>query len=221
MVEAVIFDLDGVLIDSEKYSSSVELPFLKSVCTDWDNSFHPKGLSRKDVYKICRERGWLKISWTEFFRKYELASQKVYSDLCQLNPNVLTLLNLLRAQRIKIGIATSCPQKTAELVLSRFKIKSYFDVIKTNDDVTLSKPHPEIYLKTVKALKVNPANTIAVEDSISGLTAAKKAGLICLQYGPEKTEIADAKVIDFSEVSIPFLTSLQKNFSFTVENNNF
>lgn len=180
VIAAVIFDLDGLTIDSEpvyrqawqRAAVSLGLAFSDAI---YDQAFVGRSNADCDrevakLYPDCdlaalraaRDHHWHAIMTT---------------DGVQLRPGVLPLLDWLEAAQIPFAIATASCRAEAEISLSAAGIRQRFIRVWTADDVAQTKPEPEVYLKAVAGFGAEPAHCIALEDSVNGATAAIAAGL--------------------------------------------
>lgn len=176
MIKAVIFDLDGVIIDSEP----IYLEHLYQFA-------HPKNpnLTHKDLWTtvgISSQTHWHVVealiqngqSAAELQAEYQAISRNIdYQAI--FRPEMQMVLDYLLQKNIKIALASSSHQSTIESVLKCNHIFSYFSVIISGTQFEYSKPHPEIYLTTANRLGVSPAFCLAVEDSGIGIDAALSA----------------------------------------------
>ena len=191
--DAVIFDMDGVLIDSE--------PLWKIAMEEVFGSLGSK-LLKKDFEKTVG----LRIDEViHFWNKHEIA-EKIISKmeiLISQNANALDgvceTLNFLRQQKLKIGLATSSSSRLIDIVLRELKIQHYFHVACSAETENYGKPHPAVYLKVAEELKVSPTKCLVIEDSYNGVIAglAAQMKVVCI---PEKTHIINSKLklADFS-----------------------
>ncbi len=179
MIKAVIFDMDGVIVDSEpihfltadtvlrKYGKR-NSPELNSrfigVAEDifWSNVVSVLGI-KENYQKLMKDKA----------REYK----KRLSHECASFPGALELIKKLKNEK---GIASSSSREEINIVLTSLGIKDNFSVIVSGDDIEHSKPHPEIYLMVAKKMGETPENCLVVEDAINGVKAAKAAGMTCV-----------------------------------------
>ncbi|WP_215115588.1 beta-phosphoglucomutase [Exiguobacterium sp. s80] len=193
-IEAVIFDLDGVITDTAEYhylawkqlGEELEIPF------DRDFNETLKGVSRTDSLERILALGGKQHAFTEA-EKNALATKKNehYVELIQhiseqdLLPGIISFLDEIRAAGLKIGMASA--SKNALTVVEALKVRHYFDDIVDAATVAQSKPHPEVFLQAAEALDVDPSRCIGVEDAAAGITAIHAAGMYAVGVGPETT----------------------------------
>ena len=188
MLEAVIFDMDGVLFDTEQ------------ICLDaWQTVAIKHNLG--DITSACISSiGVSKEKSKEIFKTtvsndfpFDKMRDEV-SVICHemidknglpLKSGVNEILSFIKSKGLKIGLATSTRRRTVVSHLERAGIKDFFDEITCGDEVRDSKPSPEIYLTTCKKLCVNPENALSIEDSYNGVRSATSAGVKCIMV-PDK-----------------------------------
>lgn len=195
--KAVIYDMDGVLIDSEPlWKIAMQEVFDSVGC----------GLTKKDFEKTVGLRldeviaYWYEHSpWERLGPKEVLdAIIKRMVELIRLHgaplEGVLESLAYFKEQGVKIGLATSSYEILIETVLDVLNIKSYFDVTHSAENESHGKPHPAVYLHTAEQLGVAPRSCLVIEDSINGVIAGKAAQMyvVCV---PEKTHHPNPKLI--------------------------
>ena len=184
--KAVLFDMDGVLIDSEplyndadaRLFASLGLPFgAKEIAA-------VTGVSHRVFGKLMRE-------WYPELPQSEDELSRVYVDGLlaalrgggvQLEPGVENWLRRLRDAGIKTAVASSSTFEMVNYVVERFGLDRYVSAVVTGSDVILGKPYPDIFLKTAEALSVAPDECLVIEDSPNGITAALAAGMTCAAY---------------------------------------
>lgn len=181
----IIFDLDGVLVDSEMiYYRITRMLFIKlkiDVTIEEHNSF--VGISASKMWKFLKEKYYLTQSVDELI-DLELNLKCNYLQETNLKPidGVQNLLTYLKEKHFKIAIATSNHWNNAYFILNKLQIVEYFDLIITGDQVSNGKPDPDIFMLVAKKMAEDPANCIVIEDSTNGVIAAKKAGMNCIGF---------------------------------------
>jgi len=210
MINAVIFDLDGVLIDSEPLHCRADNQVLTEL-----------GIDAPENY-LDRFAGWTNAAmWEAIKIDYPIAKSidelteiqlRIKSDLLQESdlkaiPGIVELLEEIKIMRIPIAVASSSPRQFIDSVVEKIGIEQYFALMLSGEEVEHSKPEPDIFLKVAGLLNVNPSECLVVEDSKSGTTAAKKAGMTCIGYqnvnsGNQDLSKADLIVNDIKEIDI-------------------
>lgn len=178
-MKAVIFDMDGVLIDSEALHLYDFRVFLQKHNQNLTNEELSEfvGLDAKTFIGHLQEI-WKPVSLLPSIEKIKEGC-KYPSDSFQdmLVPHVRFILSHLKKNNIKIAIASSSPYNIIYKMLSINDIDSYFDVIVSGNDVQAKKPSPDIYFETLKRLELPSNDCIVIEDSLVGIQAAINAGL--------------------------------------------
>ena len=177
-MKAVIFDMDGVIIDSE----IVYIDFFKKVLKDFDveiskeDLFSLAGLSQQKTDEFLESKLHRKPEEVYGLMKNYIEGDKIdYSSLVM--DGFYPLLKELKRKNFKLALASSSPKNTIDTVLKELDIKDEFYVIISGEDFQESKPNPEIYIKTCEILGVRPQDAIAIEDSDYGIESANSAGL--------------------------------------------
>lgn len=182
MIEAVLWDNDGLLVDSE----ALFFDLTKA-------AFAEEGLELDSVYWGIEYLGNARHS-SEIARELGLAAELVGPMIERRNeafvarlrapvplmPKVRETIELLAARQTRLALVTGSPRDKIELMHGKSGLLDYFEVIVTDDDVRQPKPHPEPYLKALDFLGVDSARCLAVEDSLRGLTSAHAAGIACV-----------------------------------------
>jgi HAD superfamily hydrolase (TIGR01509 family) len=174
---AVLWDMDGTLIDSEPYWMKSEGAFAKANNSPWSeqDGLNLVGMSLYDSSKIIKEKVGSDLEPEQIIEKLtdEVTAQLKNEILWR--PGAKELLMLLRKKKIKTALVTMSMHRMAKQVADSLGFDG-FDVIVAGDDVLHGKPHPEAYLKAAELLGVKPEDCVAFEDSISGLRSAEAAG---------------------------------------------
>jgi len=180
--KGVIFDMDGVIIQSEPHWHKVEAEFLRELIPTWTSADQDKilGMSMRDVHsKLFSEYG-LVMPEEEYFNFYCGLANDLYGKRAEPTPGVLELIRELSKARHLLGVASSSPAEWIQITLNRFEITTFFKTIVSSDHVKgVGKPRPDIYLKAIKDLDLNINEICAIEDSSNGIKSAKAAGLYC------------------------------------------
>lgn len=184
--KAVIFDMDGVLVESEGLWKRAEFEVFSGlgVRVTEKGSLLTRSMTTREVTQFWFEQyPWKENTLSEV---EEMVIQRVMalirSEDCVIH-GVKSFMEKLKARHLKIGLATNAPRKIIPTVLEKTKTTSLFDVVSSSDDEVWGKPHPAIYINTAKKLKVRPQECAVIEDSPSGMQAAKHAGMTVIAYG--------------------------------------
>ncbi len=178
---AVLWDMDGTLIDSEHYWLSSEQELAESWGGKWSSDDGEKliGMSLYESTSLIKQKVGIDLSPQEIT---EILTDSVISKLeaaIVWRPGVLNLMTELQNLGIKTALVTMSMRRMALSVAERLP-GSKFDVVVAGDDVTRGKPHPEPYLKAAELLQVDIRDCIALEDSLTGLTSAEASGAIAI-----------------------------------------
>ena len=216
-MKAVIFDMDGVLIDSEP----LHFDAIQKVLREYDITIQAHELNR--FVGDSNERVWniFKEEYTLSQPVRHYISQQLQCTLECLNQGnyqpidgVIALLQQLQHAKFKIGVASSSPPVIISTILRVIGIEKYIHKWVSGNEVAATKPAPYIYLRAAELLGCAPDNCIAIEDSYYGVTAAKAAGLACIGYqSPHATEqdlsAADVIVNTIGSISIDMIAGLK------------
>lgn len=205
--KAVIFDLDGVICHTDHYHYLAwkQLADKLGIYFDKEINNRLRGVSRMESLEIILEL-WKGDPFTPE-RKLELAAEKneIYKELlAKMTPEELTsevkdTLAELRSRGYILAIGSS--SKNTRLILSRIGLENYFDAISDGNNITNSKPHPEVFLKAAEYVKLTPKDCLVVEDAKAGVDAAVAAGMDCAAIGDAVTyEKATYRISTFSDL---------------------
>lgn len=182
--EAFIFDMDGLLLDTERICWECFQKACGKFGLNADFNIYKLCLGRKadegnkllaEGFKSCSDFNSINKEWGFLYRDH------IDNKIIPLKKGVLQFLDLLKTKNIPLGLATSTERVIAIKKLSKTELSGYFSVIVTGDDVKNSKPDPEIYLKAAALLKVKPEHCIAFEDSDNGVRSSFSAGMKVVQ----------------------------------------
>src|SRR5690554_3719398 len=197
MIKAFIFDMDGVIVDSEPLHFEVNRRIMRDFGLEFsDEFFHAYvGITNEQMWADLIERYSLNTTIEELQKKDFLLKKEVFRDLQPIK-GIPELLTNLKKDGIATGLASSSEREFIEMVLEKLQIRGYFQAIVSGEEVERSKPEPEIFLRAAKLLNVEPADCLVLEDSKHGVEAAKRAGMKCIGYqnpnsGPQDLSRAD------------------------------
>jgi sugar-phosphatase len=217
-LNTVIFDMDGLLIDSEPCWQQAGMETLRqfNVTLSPIQYHHTTGL---------RTPEWLDY-WFGYFgidkSLIPAAAAALHANVfdkirtkADPLPGVRQVLDFFKAKNFRIGLATSSPLSLANIVTDKLEIGSYFDTVTSAGDLPFGKPHPQVYMDCAAALSSSPLECLAFEDSFNGLIAAKAARMKCVavpvydQYALPKWGAADLKLASLLEFNESHLISLK------------
>jgi HAD superfamily hydrolase (TIGR01509 family) len=210
-LESIIFDMDGVLVDSEPWHYEIESKLFEQLGLDVPEDVHLTyvGTAADHLYSDLKKRYNLSLSVPELIEWDSEYRVKIFREMDNIKPNpgLIDLLEEIRSSGLKIGIATSSIYELVEIILEKCRINTYFDTITTTDQAGKSKPAPDVYLLAAKSLGVAPSNCLVFEDSFNGINAAKYAGMFCVAYHPHNEMLQDISQADklihgFEEINV-------------------
>jgi HAD superfamily hydrolase (TIGR01509 family) len=191
-IKGIIFDFDGLICDTE----TPEVRAWEALFTEYGFSFPFERYQEtigaihnddspfvilEDLLGHPVDRREVKDSFLNFRNKLIAAEP--------MRPGILNYLNEAKNEGLLIGLASSSPRSWIDHHISRFGIMDYFGCIKTLNDVSNTKPDPELYIKSLECMQLKPREVIALEDSPNGVTAANKAGIYVAVFPNEITRI--------------------------------
>ncbi len=218
MIEAVIFDMDGVIVDNMKvhvlafaemcrrYGVAFDLEKFKPMAGRGNNEIMPQFFDAK----LIEERGIPSLA-----AEKEAIYREIYAPDIAPVKGLRQFLEQMRSHGVKCAVGSSGCKENVDFVLDGCHVREYFDVVVNSDMVTRCKPDPEIYLKAVELLGVKASSCIVFEDALAGMEAARRAGIktVAIATTLPRTEIqaqSDAAMIidDFSEINYERLESI-------------
>ncbi|MDP4088768.1 MAG: beta-phosphoglucomutase [Bacillota bacterium] len=213
MKQAIIFDLDGVIVctDEYHYLAWKQVADSEGIYFDREINERLRGVSRIESLEIILERAAKSYTDEE---KLKLADKKniIYREsLTKLTPEdilpgVIDLLDELKNRSIKAAIGSS--SKNTQFILQRIGLMNRFDSIADGNGITKSKPDPEVFLLAARLLKIDPQECAVVEDAYAGIDAAKAAGCKAIAVGSAQNyKKADYSADDISKLGIEELIS--------------
>ena len=217
MIDTVLFDMDGVLLDTEPLwgVSMLRIAHKHGIVITREQLRETTGLR---IYEVTEY--WEKKYPWQGSTALEVA-EEILDDIIALSkeqgrvmPGVVDTLLMLRERGYKIALASSSPMRMIDDLITYYDIKKYFDVVASADSVELGKPHPAVFLYAAAKLNADPLHCVVIEDSVNGMLAGKSARMKVIMIPDaahfEKPEfvLADVKLRSMEDVSIDLLNSL-------------
>lgn len=211
----VIFDMDGTLIET----TQADYHAWKKVFED-----HQQQLSFDEYFPLIGMKSEVVVNTRlhlhgeeakqALLKKADYFREIVESHGIQTVPFAARLLQKLKEHHLKLALATSSRSQKMKFVLQLTELLQYFDVIVTGDEVTRSKPAPDVFIKAVEKLNLSVEQCVVIEDAASGVKAAKNAGLKCVAitttHAADQLHEADLVIHSFDELDIDKLAALVK-----------
>lgn len=218
-INTVIFDMDGLLIDSEPlwFEAATEIMQNFGIVLSQEEYNTSTGLRTKEFLHY----------WFTYFQKdltnlaeiekniTELVISKVITKGDAMN-GVNHAIQLVQSLGLKIGLASSSPIKLINTVVEKINLKNIFSIITSAEHLPFGKPHPEVFLQCAEKLNSHPIECVCIEDSFNGMIAAKAGRMKCiivptpLQFDDNRWHAADLKLNDLSQLNIQNFMTLNK-----------
>jgi HAD superfamily hydrolase (TIGR01509 family) len=180
-IRAVIFDLDGVLADSEPWWNKIDATLLAEHGVTYRGEHHRNvlGVSYRLAVEFYKKAFGLSIPSEQMMRRRGEIATEFFANRIDPFPATRQVLEELRHMNppVRLALATSSVSTSARPFLDRHRLTPFFEVIVTGEEVERGKPHPDIYLRAAEKLDVATAACLVIEDSLSGIAAAKAANM--------------------------------------------
>jgi HAD superfamily hydrolase (TIGR01509 family) len=209
MTKAIIFDMDGVLVDSEPFHVQIEKQqFELNNLTISEQEHHRyMGVASDVMWRDIALRHALPLEVETLIEQNKSESIRFFSSLEQipLMPGVKEVLETLHQKGFPLAVASSSFHEIIELILERTGLRSYFLQVVSSKEAGKSKPEPDVFLLAARKLGVAPSYCLVIEDSFNGIKAAKAAGMRCIAFtgpgaNPEAQKQADERISDFGQL---------------------
>ncbi|MEK9158722.1 MAG: HAD family phosphatase [Patescibacteria group bacterium] len=195
-IKAILFDMDGIIIDSEVYWAKLEKKFAEAHGIKFTPAYRRYIMARseREVAAIFKHEFGFKESEEEIRRERDKIAYNIYHHQAKLMPGFLMLAKKFNQDGFLVALVSSSPYAWINPILRRLHLRPFFKKIVSADDMRdgRAKPDPAIYLFSAKQLKVKPQECLVFEDSINGMRAAKAAGMTCVII-PDRRWVKDRR----------------------------
>ena len=214
MIKAVIFDMDGVISDTEKFHSKIESELLGRFgvkITPNELTKKYAGVRTKDFFDELLKKQPQKYDLEKLIKEKNTRMEKLTSLSVSPIKGAINLIKRLKKEKIPLAVASSSNTKYVRIALKKLEVIKFFDAIITGDMVSNGKPDPEIFLLAAKKIKIKPQECLVIEDGISGMKAAKTAKMKCIGLVEDKNKKYPTKnlVSSLNEITNNYLQNIK------------
>jgi HAD superfamily hydrolase (TIGR01509 family) len=208
VIEAVVFDMDGVLLASEEVWDAVREEYVRERGGRYDEEIQRAmmGMSSREWSRFLHDEAGVPDDPDEINREVVQRMLAAYSEHLPLIPGSVDAVRRL-AERFPLGLASSSNRELIDTALERAGLSPYFAATVSSEEVARGKPAPDVYLEAARRLGVDPASCVAVEDSHGGIRSAKSAGMRVVAI-PNPTYPPDDEALSLADVTISSLDEL-------------
>src|SRR6266480_369812 len=173
----VIFDLDGVLADSEPWWNEIDAKLLAEYGVTYRGEYHRNvlGVSYRLALEFYKKTFGLSVPTDELMRRRGEIAADFFANRIDVFPSTKLVLQELRQMNLHLAVATSSVSASARPFLARHELTMFFEAVITGEEVEHGKPHPDIYLRAAEKLRITADACLVIEDALSGIAAAKAA----------------------------------------------
>ncbi len=217
-IEAIIYDMDGVLVDSEVYWDKSRIEFARDRGKVWTDEFQRLAMGRSTVgwARVMQDKLALDETIDEIIAEMKARVIAHYEERMPTRPGALESVARMN-EHFRVGLASGSPTDIIKAVLSITGLDQIFEVMIYGDEVPRGKPAPDIYLEALQALKVAPANSLGIEDSANGLRSLKAAGMFAVAApSPEYPlpddilALADAHITTLEDFTVALVRRIER-----------
>ncbi|MGX7196809.1 HAD family hydrolase [Enterococcus olivae] len=209
MIDTIIFDMDGVIVDSEYTFLRSKTEMLREAGHDKEESyqFQFMGTTADFMWQTMKDELSLPLSVPEYIEEMDRRREAIMKeDGVRAIPHVGELIQSLATAGFKLGVASSSRQVEIEANLEELGLLRYFSTVLSSEEVENSKPAPDVFLKVAELLDAKPESCLVFEDTGNGSRAAKAAGMYCIGFAnpefPPQKLVADEVIQDFRTIDV-------------------
>lgn len=216
MLEAIIFDMDGVLVDSEYTYFQSKSQILSEAGHEVEDSYHFQfmGTTSDYMWEKMKQEFYLPLSVAEYIQQMTALRQAMIKrDGIRVIPHVQEFVKGLSQAGLKLAVASSSSLAEIKVNLAEIGLSEYFSEVVSTEEVEHSKPAPDVYLATAERIGIMPENCLGIEDTKNGTGAVRNAGMVCVGFAnpafpKQDLAFADRVVSSFSELDADSLTKI-------------
>jgi HAD superfamily hydrolase (TIGR01509 family) len=210
MIQTVIFDMDGVIIDSEPVYFEIDKQMFEelNIAVSFEEHCSYVGTSSQNMWDAIIGKHGITGPREELMKKEYSLYMTYLANANDLQPidGVIELINGLHENNFKLVLASSSRMATIDIVLDKFNLSGFFTAKISGSELARSKPHPEIFLRAALLIRSEPGECVVIEDSRNGVIAAKAAGMKCIGFlnpssGDQDLKSADMTIRSFRELN--------------------
>jgi HAD superfamily hydrolase (TIGR01509 family) len=197
-MKAIIFDMDGLMVDSERLYHQAQQEITRQFNKTLPEKARLKMMGRKPLesMKIFVEALDIPIDAEKVLEMRDDSMREKYKNNLVPLPGLDHIIDTVYG-KLKLAISTGAQEEFLDIVVDQLEIRNKFDVLQASDEIEKGKPHPEIYSKTCKKLGLEPGECIVLEDSLNGVIAGKRAGCYVIAVPSEYTKQENFDTADF------------------------
>ena len=216
-VEAIIFDMDGVLVDSEIYWDKSRVEFARDRGKTWTDEFQRQAMGRSTVgwAQVMRDNLQLEESIDDIIAEMKARVIALYEERMPTRPGALESVQHMKSC-FRVGLASGSPTEIIKAVTRITGLDQVFDAMIYGDEIARGKPAPDIYLEAMRQLRVTPQVSVGIEDSANGLTSLKAAGMLAVAapspdypLPDDVLALADAHISSLEDFNIDLIRRLE------------